>query len=201
VTSRSDNFNRADTTNAIGTPSDGGSAWSVQSGTWGIASNRGYTSAASTQGTCVLEASSAVVTVQATLATVGGNPGLVVRASDDNNYIVGVYATGLGPGMAVYKRVASNFIQLGSTYVGTVSANDVMVLDVDASNNIAWKQNGTSRVTAADSHNSTATKHGIRAHEDTTSRFEDFSITDNGGGGGGTSAAVFYFHRTQQGMS
>ncbi|HKQ22879.1 MAG TPA: hypothetical protein VJT81_00370, partial [Burkholderiales bacterium] len=40
ITGRTDNFNRGDTATAIGTPSDGGSAWLQLAGTWGIASNQ-----------------------------------------------------------------------------------------------------------------------------------------------------------------
>jgi len=192
LANRADNFNRADTSgNNIGTPSDGGSAWiNTLSGSWDIGSNQAKETSGTGQVICVLEASTALATVQATATNLGSNAGLVLCVSDDNNYIVGVFAPGFS--MAVYKRVAGSFTQLGSTYGGSISNGDVFALERDASDNIAFKQNGVSRVTATDSFNNTATKHGLRANSDTSVRFDDFSITDNsGGGGGGTVIPVF----------
>jgi hypothetical protein len=173
-TLRSDNFNRADTTSAIGTPSDAGSAWVQQSGTWGISSNQAYESASTVQASCVLEANAANVSVQATIATLSAAVGIVARAADDNNYLV---ATIVPTQAILYKRVAGSFIQLGATFVGAFSNGDVIKLVVDSGNNITVYQNGVSIITATDSAGSTNTKHGLRANADLTSRFDNFSIT------------------------
>src|SRR5688500_3275217 len=128
MTNRTDNFNRADTTNGIGTPSDAGSAWSQLSGTWGISSNRAYESANTGQAVCVLEASASNVEVQVTLVTLNVDPGLIARAADDSNYILLAVGTN---GFLLYKKVSGSFTQLDS-YVGTISAGAVIKLRVDS---------------------------------------------------------------------
>jgi hypothetical protein len=94
VSNRTDNFDRADTTNNIGTPSDAGSAWTQSQGTWGIASNAGYeSSAAGAQNIAQLEASLADVDVQVTLSNVsaGADAGPVARFADTSNYLLWIY--------------------------------------------------------------------------------------------------------------
>lgn len=186
---RSDTFDRADTSSAIGTPSDAGSAWSQISGTWGIASNLAYESSTQTQAICVLESSEANGDVQAT-ASVISNCGIVARVSDDSNYILMEVQVNQ---VRVFKKVAGSFTQLGSTYSGTVSNGDVLKLSVDGSNNIIAHTNGTARVTTSDSHNSTATQHGIRSHLDTSNRLNDFSFT----GAGAATGNPWYYYAQQ----
>lgn len=183
---RSDDFNRADTTNAIGNPSDGGAAWSQTSGTWGISTNRGYESGGGGQRVCVLEASSAVVDVQVTMAVKGSDAGIVWRLADDSNYMLGTFEAVAG-NMKMFKKVAGSFTQLGSSATGlTLANNDVVKGSVTSGNAHTLYLNGVAKVgPQTDAAGSANTKHGIRANGDTAARFDDFSITDNGGGGGG----------------
>lgn len=184
MSNRADNFNRSDTTNNIGTPSDGGSAWSQLSGAWGISSNQGYESGAGVQRVCALDASSAVVTVQVTMASKGSDAGINWRAADSTNYILGAY-TPVSSAMRIYKDVAGSFTQLGVATGLTLADGDVIKGTVDASNAHTFYLNGVAKVgPVTDSAGSTNTKHGIRANADSAARFDDFSITDDGGGGG-----------------
>lgn len=184
MTNRTDNFNRADTTSAIGTPSDGGSAWTQQSGTWGISTNQGYESGAGSQTSAVLESSVANVDVQATINVAAADCGLIARAADDNNYLLLITSTVVG-GFTIYKRVAGSFTNIASASF-TVSNGDVCKFEVDSSNLLQGFQNGVSKVSVTDSAGSTNTKHGIRSNNVSTARFDDFSITALG------AAAVTY---------
>src|SRR5437868_11244363 len=117
MTNRSDNFNRADTTNAIGTPSDGGSAWSQVSGTWGISGNAAYeSSGAATNLVAALEAAVADVDVQVTIPAGGTtlDHGLNARLADDNNYLLWIWTAG-GAGLGLFKKVGGSFTLLGSS--------------------------------------------------------------------------------------
>lgn len=187
MTSRSDNFTRADSSSSIGTPSDAGSAWVVTAGsTWGITTNRGYkVSAAGSFDVAYLEASTTSADAQATFVTLG-NSGLVVRFKNDNNFIMGQITAG---NAYIWKRVAGTFTQIGSTYTGSTPNGDTWKLSVNGSNNLVLSQNGTSRVTGTDAFNSTQTKHGLMQY-DATGVFDDFSITDTAGGGAYTLTAA-----------
>lgn len=172
---RSDNFNRADTTTAIGTPSDGGSAWVQLSGSWGISTNRGYNSTGGSHQSCVLEASSSVVTVEVTFETIATETALILRAVDDSNYVVAIADT---VSYNLYKRVAGGFTLIGSNAT-TFASGDVFKISVDSANQYIASKNGTPFSTLSDAVHATATQHGLRVSGGTTARFENFSITDN----------------------
>ena len=179
MSNRSDDFNRADSTTSLGTPSDGGSAWVATSGTWGLTSNKGYKVASfgTTQG-AYLECSSTQGAVQATIELGSTQyPSLTGRMVDDNNYIQCQIDT---TALKAWKRVAGTWTQLGSTYTGTITTGDVISLTIDSSNNITVKQNGTTRVTTSSADHSSATKWGMLAYS-TGPRFDDWSFTDSGG--------------------
>lgn len=172
---RSDNFNRADSSTSIGSPSDGGGAYTISpSSTWGIASNKAYKIAIDiTHDIAYLEASSAIVDVQATVGT-ADVMGLIARVADNSNYIlVQITATLLG----LYKKVAGTFTQIGTNYTGSFSANDVIKLTINGANLISGYQNGTLRKSGTDAAGSANTKHGIYIYN-VLSRWDDLTITD-----------------------
>jgi len=175
---RQDNFNRADSAVTIQSPSDGGSNYIINSGTWGISGNQGYLAVAGTQRTAVLETSQTNIATEVTIAVGSGDVGVVVRGLDDDNYIVGTYNKAGGQ-MQIYRRVAGAFTQIGSTYNGTLNDGDVIKLSVDSGNNLVLSQNGVSRVTGNSAAGSTNTKGGIRSSNDTTTRFENLVIYQN----------------------
>lgn len=177
MTDRVDNFNRADSASSLGTPSDGGSAWVPNSGAWGISGNAGYNPGSTAQGTAILEASISDADVQVTLSTIGAtsDSGICCRSSDDSNNIV-TAANVVSTFYKAFKRVAGSFTQLGSTYTATPVSGDVVRCNANGSN-LTIYVNAVSRITATDSFNSTATKHGLRANADILTRFDTFSIT------------------------
>ncbi len=175
-----DNFNRANTAFAIGTPSSGGKQWRSLLGNWGIVSNTGYQSAGS--GNCKVVVDSGVaknLTITVTSATAGASGGIVLRAVDVDNFIVCQFRS--AGTMYMFKCVAGSFTELGTHYTGAVSDGDVFAVAVDGSNNIVFSQNGVSRVTATDATNATATKHGLWSNADAgdATRFDDFSIASS----------------------
>ena len=176
MTSRADNFTRANTSNNIETPSDGGSAWVQQSGTWGITSNQGYTSATTGYNSCVLEASVSAVEVQVTIsyASTGPNAGLVVRAADDNNFIMLRAITGTG--LDLYTKIAGTLNNIGNSPVA-IASGDVFKLRADSADLLTVYQNGVARISVTNSTGNTNTKHGMMS-ADTLGLFTAFSITD-----------------------
>lgn len=173
MSNRTDDFNRADSTTTLGTPSDGGSAWSVLSGTWGISTNRGYNVSGGGQEVAVLESSAADVDVQITLQTFSSNVGLILRATDDSNYIL----LSIDGTAELYKRVGGSFTLLQGTSVTPLTGETWKL--TASGNTVKFYKNGVQQGTDQDvSGIGSDTKHGIRAHNDSTSRLDDFSITD-----------------------
>lgn len=179
MTNRTDDFNRANSAVSLGTPSDAGSAW-VPLGLLvaGIDTNTAYSVTSISQAIAYLESSVADVTIQSTTPTKGTDCGLCARVTDNNNYIVAIQAP---TSWLMYKRVGGAFTQLGSTASGTPANGDVLKVTLN-SNALEFFVNGTSKITATESFNNTATKHGLRWSSDTTARFDDFSIIGASGG-------------------
>lgn len=181
MTDRADNFTRADTTSAIGTPSDGGSAWSQISGTWGISSNAGYMSGVTTQAICALESNVSNVTLQVTLNGTPTDCGICARVADNSNYLIGIASAAFGT--FIYKVVAGSFAEVSSNSGVNWVAGDVMKFTMDASNLLTVYRNGSSVTSGTNAAGSANTMHGLRSNADGTVRFNTFSIT-------GTAAAA-----------
>ena len=180
MANRSDDFNRADNSASLGTPSDGGSAWVAAAGTFGIQTNKAAKiSSDSVWQTAYLEASTSSADVQGTITTNSANSlGLCARLADNNNFLMGY----VSPGNAyLFKRVGGTFTQIGTTYTGGFADQDVLKLTIDGSNNIALYKNGSSIKTGSGiTDGSTNTKHGLVFFNTTSVRVDDFSITDTG---------------------
>lgn len=176
---RSDDFNRADSTSSLGSPSDGGSAWSALAGTWGINTNRGY-SPSGGQAVAVLEASAADVRLEAVIQTAGSDYGLVVRASDNSNYwLLAITATNF----VLYRKEAGSFTNETSGPAATVNGDTVRF----EANGTSLKGylNGVEKLSFTSSFNQSATQHGIRSNTDAVVRFDDLTITDLSPAGAG----------------
>lgn len=186
MTNRTDNFNRADNSSSLGTPSDGGSAWVAHSGVWGIVNNKAFLSNGATQAIASLSSGTSDVDIQISLSNLTGGQdiGLVGRVADDNNYILGAIGAS---DWKIYKKVSGSYTQVGSTVSGTPVNGDVVVLSLSGTS-VALKVNGVTKVSGTVSELSTNTRHGIRSNGYTPESFDDFSITDTGGGGSASTA-------------
>jgi hypothetical protein len=180
MANRSDTFNRGDSSTSMGTPSDGGSAWAANNGTWGIDTNRGYTSTSTDHAAATLESSVADVDVEVTIATVsaGIGMGVIGRFADTSNYLHFQYEP-TGTKFSLWKVVANTHTQLGSDVVQTLNANDVMRLSMSGSS-INCYVNDVLKISQTESAGSSNTKHGLRTYQSNGTRFDDFSITGSG---------------------
>ncbi len=179
MSNRADNFNRTNQS-PLGTPSDGGSAWVAQSGggaQFKIVGNQAAEDFDSGETKDTLECGSADGDIQVTIVTFGDQIGLVGRLSDVDNFLwLRAYS---GAGYDLFKKVANSNTNLGS-YSTTPADGDVVLLSMSG-NSLIVKINGVTRITATDSFNNTATKHGLfasGAYLAGTARLDNFSFTD-----------------------
>lgn len=190
-----DSFDRADSTSTLGT-ADSGQTWTAYSGTWGISSNQAYLVSTTAQAFAGVNAGisdvdmSCNVTLSATLAR--ADCGLVVRAIDNNNYILVVLnrlgGTGLGNSIQLFKRDAGSFVLLDSIgSEGHVNGATYAVRVILNGDSIDIYRDGSLRLShtfsaANQTKYGTATIHGIRVNagvgaDDGGSRFDDFEVT------------------------
>lgn len=182
MTHRFDDFNRADSTTALGTASDGIDAWTAAAGsTWGISSNQGYSVTSVGQTFAWLEASISDVVVQAVVGTSAGTDmGIVARLSTTPIYILGAWTNGTG--FRAFSNNAGTFVQIGSTTAGSLATGDTLKLTCSGTS-ITFALNGTTKCSGTSSVGSTNTKVGIRAHNDTAVRFDSFDANAPAAGG------------------
>jgi hypothetical protein len=185
-----------------GLADDGGSGWFDLDAAFGhkmgISSNQGYNPDGGT-GRAGLESSEADAEVEVTFPTVantgdGSVTGVLARITDRDNFIE--WVAYFGNNHVLRKNVAGGLTNLDTD--STAYANgDTFKITVSGTT-IECRLNGTLIMSATDSFNQTATKHGVTM-QGTTGRFDDFSITPVGGGGGAP-LAVFANHYRQQGV-
>lgn len=110
-----DNFNRADSTNALGAPQVGG-PYTVVSGTWGINANRAYTSVGSSSAKVTFPAARDVEVSFAIGANVSTSiqPGVMFRYIDANNFWALHSRVGSGTVGLYYVRGGSNNLMLSA---------------------------------------------------------------------------------------
>jgi hypothetical protein len=164
----SDAFNRADSAVSLGT-ADVGGAWVATKGTWGISSNRAYNVGAALDALATLDVGTRNQDVSATTVTRDAGCAVCARVTDANNYYVLVN----GADMALYKKVASTFTQIGSTVAGSADG-DVIRLVVNGATQTAYR-NGVVVITGTDGAITTGNKAGIRA-DSATARLDSFRV-------------------------
>lgn len=151
MASRSDNFNRAN--GAIGSPSDGGSAWSELVGTHQIVSNAAKRASGGLNTAAVLQASSA--TGDVTIAVDASySSGPLFRATDASNWFSALYS---GGSAYLYRR------QSGSdNLLASISSPSTTTLTISGNGSaIKLLANSVQIASVTDSFNLTATLHGI----------------------------------------
>lgn len=169
ATTITDTFTRADNASSLGS-TDTGQAWTVLSGTWGIASNRASnTPPGGANVVAVVDGGSANQVVQARIYTV--NAGYVYRAIDDaNHFMVSVNSSGNG---TIYRKTAGGYTVLGGI-TASAAAGSLWQVEVVGSQH-RYYVNGTFLVSLTDSAHSTGTRAGFNNFS-STATFDDFTL-------------------------
>jgi hypothetical protein len=164
-----------------------GEAWTAVLGTWGIATNKLYCAVTDGGGgnknVLTFDAGTHVGELSVAVTRAGGTLGLVVRQSDNANYI---RLETDGSGTRLIKRVAGVDTTIGSsaanpslwtkTFKVTMSGNDLNVY-----------QDGALVIgPITDAFNNTATKHGLYVNQTVTDNRWDNVVFTGAGGDGGT---------------
>lgn len=192
---RADDFNRSDNASSLGGPSDGGSAWSALAGTWGIQTNRAYSSSGGSQEAAVLESGESDGEVEALAPVSPNNWRLVFRATDASNYWMAVATTA---SVFLYRKeaAADNLVDAWSATWSASTPYRVVL----SGTSIEVYHGAALLGSATSSFNQSATLHGVGTHGGSLDRFDDFSFTGSGGGGGGGAVPVFLNHYRQMGF-
>lgn len=180
-----DTFTRSNSSTSLGN-ADTGEAWSALSGTWGIASNKGYLASATGQAVAVLDTGEAdgTLTVDVTTSSTADrtDDGIVFRAADDNNYmLVTIVKHPAGENsLNLWKKVAGSYTLLATAMSGAFADGTTYTVEaIYVGTSIEIKVNGTSEITYGTSTGLEAnTKVGIRVNEgagvdDGGSRFDN----------------------------
>jgi len=189
-TTVSDTFTRADSATSLGS-ADTGQAWTAQSGTWGISSNRPYIAVRSggADVATLVGLNSGIISVDIATTAVADatNRGLVFRLADSSNFleVALVDVAGTDRVVRIGKRVAGVFTQLAvsSAAQWTVGATITLRAEVTG-NRITGFINGVSAVgyylTTAENAAFTGTNCGFyvgtAANDDALGRFDNFLI-------------------------
>jgi hypothetical protein len=168
----SDSFNRADSTTALGT-ADTGQIWSALSGVWGISSNQAYWITGNPSLHVVESGQSDVQISLDSIVTGSSICGAIgFRATDASNY----WFFRNNAGTNNLYKVVGGTATLVSSLAYALSAGTYTFKVVANGSTIECYINGILQFTATDTHNQTATKHGVRNHATTTARFDNFLV-------------------------
>lgn len=177
TTYAADTFNRTASATVLGSTTTGAFAWTAQSGTWGIAATAtaAYDSAvvASTNHSAVVNDTHADGTVSLTVGVVGatGNSGgVIVRATDNLNYLM---FTNAG---TMYTCIAGTYTNIGGVSNLTGANGDVLSVTMQGTT-ITARVNGITYFSGTVSNFSTNTKHGMRNYGNSTLTYDQFTHT------------------------
>jgi len=193
TTYRTDNFNRANSTTSVNSPSDAGSDWVTPFGAvWGISSNKAYCFGANTttaQANAIyLESLESNVTLRGkfTLGTssVASNTSFIIRFVDSNNYYLAQFGKTAGNNLfysitRVVGGVATTLV--ANTNFGTWVNGTEYTFMVKFSGNTMTLYNGTTSLVQVVDSSVVGTKHGLRlfsgaSTSGNTDRFDDFGV-------------------------
>lgn len=183
MTSFSDDFNRADST-------DLGAGWVEVSGDWSIVSNQ--LSPGSAGGTIILRAATAMATndnyAQITItATAALSQGVWCRGN--SNISQGYLWRNNGTSWDLFQVVGGSFTNIG-TFAGAAAINDIAKVEAIGTA-IKGYVNGVVRVSVTDSGVTTGTSVGVRSESSASLRYDDFSAADASASVTGTATSAF----------
>lgn len=159
-----DDFTRADSATTLG------NGWTTLSGTWGISANQAYLATPSGTDRAVRDFKLSDCVIQATFATTGNVQRLTFRHVDTQNEL---FVSADATQWTLNKRVANVLTTLG-TYAALPANGDVVRVVLNGSS-ITVYINGTSRITATETFNQTATVHGMSTNLNSV-RFDNFLV-------------------------
>lgn len=170
MTTITDDFNRADSTNL-------GANWVEVSGDWSIISNQlssgnaGGTIAIRTTTAMATNDNSAQVTIAATAAVSHG-----VFCRGNTGFTQGYLWRNDGTSWNLFSNVGGSFTSIGS-FAGAAAAGDVAKVQA-VGTTIKGFVNGIQRVSVTDTAVTTGTSVGLRAESTSALRFDDFTAAD-----------------------
>lgn len=172
----SDTFDRPNNATSLGT-ADTGQTWTSLSGTWGIDTNRAYTSGGTSSDRQVaVESGASDVTVAVDVTALDNpGPGLLFRAVDTNNYWVFIAQTAQGD-WRLFKRVAGTYTMVGSLVEAPFAGRWEVVC---SGSTITCKVDGVTKITTTDSTHQFATLHGLRTFNvagEPVDRWDNFQV-------------------------
>jgi hypothetical protein len=165
-----DYFTRADSTTTLGT-ADTGQTWTAHTGTWGISSNQAYLATRSGDSVATVDCGKSDIdfTCNVTLGADGTQPGIVFRATDDQNYLLAFLnnSTGATDDIELYQRVAGAYTKLGTDYrfPGDIANTTITLRVVTSGTSIEIYADGTLRHSHTTSQFQTATRVGLRLND------------------------------------
>jgi Big-like domain-containing protein len=169
-----DSFERTDSATSLGY-ADTGQAWSTLNGTWGIDDGKAYlvASGGGVLNAAVVDAGIADCAIESTIIWTTDSlfwP-VAFRCTDASNgfRVVNDNAT-----LAIYRVQAGALTSIAFVVVA-ISSGDRIGIELSG-NNITAKVNGVTVVTASDSFQATATKHGIGMDVVREGRYAAFSV-------------------------
>lgn len=163
-----DSFARADSAVTLGAP------WTVLTAgaVFGIASNLAYTPSAVSQAVAVVAEPVALNQVAQAVFSVCGDSGLVLRAQDDNNYLLAAINTAAT--ISIFQRVGGTFTQLNTASVFPVDGDTIRAFVIGTTMTV--QRNGVTAVSATvPASTPLARASGIRISSSTTARLSSFS--------------------------
>ncbi len=172
---REDTFTRADNASSLGSSEHGAAseAWNARVGTWGISSNKAYTSVSTANALATLSGyANGVTQADVTFAT-GITCGVVFRLQDTNNYWRAALDAG---GLKLYKQVAGVWTQVGSTYAfSPVNGQAYTIKITHDGTSITVNLDGTDQITVTGQTDlQTASSVGLYCNSSAAVRFDNF---------------------------
>lgn len=168
-----DTFTRADNAASLGNDEKTvPSAWTANTGVWGILTNRAYTAAATALANATMDAGVSDVIAQISIPVLpGANAcGMILRRVDANNYWVAQVSNG---NIFLTKYVAGAPTNVLGPFAAV--AGDAITVIADGT---GWtlRQNGVQKGTAVDAANQGGTQHGLWMNNTNVGRLDDFTL-------------------------
>jgi hypothetical protein len=180
ATAIEDQYNRANSTSALGATPVGGKTWIQRSGTWGINANQLYVSngVAGNVNLTLIDSEISDGVVRVVLA-VAGMCGLLIRDDGSNNNLIVEVQTGASYAPKIYRGTAGSYVQIAAGAAVNLAVGTILTVKL-VGNDIFVYGNGALIVSVTDSTRSTNTRQGAYivggAGASPATRLDSFSV-------------------------